>query len=172
MVLTGLANAAVDRIAPDRAAFAAGLAAYGESDLLCYRAGDPPDLAAAQQDAWDPILDLARVRWDVSVEVATGVMHRPQPPATLARLGAAAAALDEWQLAGLSPIVTVTGSLILALLLADGAVAADAGWAAANLDEDWQATRWGRDALAADATANRRRDYDAGLTFGRLASSV
>lgn len=41
MPLTGLANAAIDRIAPDTAAFAAGLAAYGESDLLYYRAEGP-----------------------------------------------------------------------------------------------------------------------------------
>jgi chaperone required for assembly of F1-ATPase len=48
MPLTGLANAAIDRIAADPAGFAAGLAKYGESDLLCYRAAEPPELAARQ----------------------------------------------------------------------------------------------------------------------------
>ena len=38
MPLTGLANAAIDRIAAAQEAFAHGLAIYGESDLLCYRA--------------------------------------------------------------------------------------------------------------------------------------
>ena len=38
MPLTGLANAAIDRIAPERERFAEGLSRYGASDLLCYRA--------------------------------------------------------------------------------------------------------------------------------------
>lgn len=171
MVLTGLANAATDRIAPDRAAFAVGLARFGESDLTCYRAERPPELAQAQAAAWDPVLDWVRGRYDVNLEVATGVMHRPQPPATLARLGEVVGALDAWALAGLSPVVTTTGSLLIALMLREGALNANAGWAAANLDEDWQAERWGRDLLAEQAQANRRRDYDAGLAFGRLAAS-
>jgi len=169
MVLTGLANAAVDRIAADRAAFADGLAAYGESDLTCYRADAPPDLVAAQAAAWDPVLGWARARYDVAFEVATGIMHRPQPPATLARLRDAVGAMDEWRLAGLSPVIATTGSLLIALMVAAGSLDPDAGWAAATLDETWQAERWGRDPLAEQAEANRRRDYDAGVRFGRLA---
>jgi chaperone required for assembly of F1-ATPase len=171
MMLTGLANAATDRIAAGRAAFAEGLARYGESDVTCYRADTPPDLAAAQAAAWDPVLDWVRTRYDVHLEPVSGVMHRPQPPATLARLGEVVGALDAWQLAGLSPVVTTTGSLLIALMLREGVLDAEAGWAAANLDEDWQAERWGRDLLAEQAMANRRRDYDAGLRFGRLAAS-
>lgn len=171
MVLTGLANAATDRIATDRAAFADGLARYGESDLTCYRAETPPDLAAAQAAAWDPVLRWARTRYDVHLEAVGGVMHRAQPPATLARLGDVTGSLDAWALAGLSPMVTTTGSLLIALMVRDGALDADAGWTAANLDEDWQAERWGRDLLAEQAQANRRRDYDAGLRFGRLAAT-
>ncbi|MFX8032030.1 ATP12 family protein, partial [Acinetobacter baumannii] len=78
--------AAIDRVAPDPAAFAAGLAAYGESDLLCYRADGPAALVARQAEAWDPLLDWARARYDVHFAIATGVMHRPQPPATITRL--------------------------------------------------------------------------------------
>jgi len=169
MVLTGLANAAVDRIAADRAAFADGLAAYGESDLTCYRADAPPDLVAAQAAAWDPVLGWARARYDVAFEVATGIMHRPQPPATLARLRDAVGAMDEWRLAGLSPVIATTGSLLIALMVAAGSLDPDAGWAAATLDETWQAERWGRDPLAEQAEANRRREYNAGVRFGRLA---
>lgn len=165
MPLTGLANAAIDRIAPDRAAFAAGLAAYGGSDLLCYRAEEPPPLVARQAAHWDPLLDWARGRYDVHFEVTTGVMHRPQPPATLARLGEAVAALDAFRLAGLSPLVTVSGSLIAALALAEGAADAEAVWRASRVDEDWQAEQWGEDELAARARDARRADFDAGARF-------
>ena len=165
MPLTGLANAAIDRVAPDPATFAAGLARYGESDLLCYRAQGPDPLVARQRAAWDPLLDWARRRYDVHVAVTAGVMHAPQPPATLARLGEAVAALDAFRLAGLSPLVTVTGSLLAALGLVEGAADADAVWAAAMVDEDWQAELWGRDPLAEAARTGRRVDFDAGVAF-------
>ncbi|PZQ58106.1 MAG: ATPase [Sphingomonas taxi] len=165
MPLTGLANAAIDRIAPARADFAAGLAAYADSDLLCYRADAPHELVARQAAAWDPLLDWARERYDVHFEIVTGIIHRDQPPATRARLREAVASRDAFHLAGLSPVVTLTGTLVGALALAEAAVDADTLWRAANVDEDWQAEHWGEDALAAEARAARRRDYDAGVRW-------
>ncbi|SFP46932.1 ATP12 family chaperone protein [Sphingomonas rubra] len=165
MPLTGLANAAIDRIAADPAPFAEGLARYGESDLLCYRAAEPAELVARQAAAWDPPLAWARHRYDVHLEVTTGILHRAQPPATIARLADAVSAYDAWHLAALSPLVTITGSLVLALALAECAITPDDAWTAAELDADWQAERWGEDALAAEARAARRREYDAALRF-------
>ena len=172
MPLTGLANAAIDRIAPDPAKFAASLAEYAESDLLCYRADDPEELAARQQAAWDPLLDWARTRYDVHFEIVTGIMHRPQPSATLARLAEAVAARGPFELAALSPLVTVTGSLVLALALTEGAADAETIWAAAHVDEDFQADRWGRDPLAEDALAVRRQDFDAAVRLLGLLEQV
>ena len=165
MPLTGLANAAIDRIAPDPAAFAAGLARYGESDLLCYRADGPAELVARQRQAWDPLLDWARGRYDVHFEVTAGIMHRAQPPATIARLAEAVAARTPFELAGLSPVVTVTGSLVAALALLEGAADADTVWRAARIDEDWQAEHWGEDEIAARARDAHRADFDAGARF-------
>jgi chaperone required for assembly of F1-ATPase len=165
MPLTGLANAAIDRIAPDPAAFAAGLAAYGESDLLCYRADSPPDLVARQAAQWDPPLDWARARYDMHFEIVTGVMHRPQPEATIERLGAAIATRTAFELAPLSTIVTITGSLVLALALAERAMDADTVWAAANLDEDWQAEQWGEDDLAVKTREAHQREFEAAARF-------
>ncbi|WP_242147817.1 ATP12 family chaperone protein [Sphingomonas sp. BAUL-RG-20F-R05-02] len=163
MPLTGLSNAAIDRIAPDPATFAAGLAAYAESDLLCYRADAPEELADRQRAAWDPLLDWARHRYDVHFEIVIGIMHRAQPLATLARLGEAVAARGPFELAALSPVVTIGGSLVAALALAEGAASAEAVWSAALVDEDFQADRWGRDPLAEAAAAVRRQDFDAGV---------
>jgi chaperone required for assembly of F1-ATPase len=165
MPLTGLANAAIDRVAPDADTFARGLAVYGESDLLCYRADGPAPLAARQAERWDPILAWAQQRYDVVFELALGVIHMPQPPETLARLGAAVAARGPFELAGLSPLVTISGSLLIALALAEGAISLDQAWAAAALDEQWQAEQWGEDAEAAAALANRRRDFAAAARF-------
>ena len=165
MPLTGLANAALDRIAPDRETFARGLSAYGESDLLYYRAEGPAALVRRQAESWDPILAWAQQRYDAVFELATGVIHMRQPAETVARLNAAVAARDPFALAGLSPLVTVSGSLLIGLALAEGALPLGAAWAAATLDEQWQAERWGEDAEAAAALAARRRDFEAAARF-------
>lgn len=165
MPLTGLANAAIDRIAPARETFARGLAVYGESDLLCYRADAPAPLAARQKELWDPILDWARVRYDIAFAVTAGITHRPQPPETVARLAAAVGARDPFVLAGLSPLVTISGSLVVALALAEGAIGLDQAWAAASLDEQWQAEQWGEDKEAAGALAGRRAEFAAAARF-------
>lgn len=165
MPLTGLANAAIDRIAADTASFAAGLAKYGESDLLCYRAAEPPELAQRQAAAWNPPLDWAEKRYDVQFVLAQGIMHVAQPATTVARLADAVASYDAFHLAGLSPIVTVSGSLVLGLAIAERAIAADAAWTAAQIDDAWQEEQWGADPLAEAARAAHRRDFDAGAQF-------
>lgn len=168
MPLTGLANAAIDIVAPDPAAFAAPLAAYAETDLLAYRAEHPAALVAAQAAAWDPLLAWARQRYDAHVEPVAGIRHQPQPPATVARLAQALAAHDPFALAALAPLVTIGGSLVAALALAERAFDADAVWQAVHHDELWQEAQWGEDALATAARAARRADFDAAARFLRL----
>ena len=165
MPCTGLANAAIDRVTPDPAAFAAGLAAYAESDLLCYRAQGPDSLVAREAAAWDPPLAWARARFDVAFQVTTGIVHVPQPPATLSRLAEAVGARDPFALAGLSPLVTVAGSLVLALAVAEGAMGVEEAFAAATVDETYQAEWWGEDELATQAREARRADFKAGAGF-------
>jgi len=111
MPLTGLANAAVDRVAPDRQAFADGLARYAEADLACYRAEGPAALVQRQAESWDALLDWGRRRYDVDFVVTGGIVHVAQPPATVQRLAHAVASLDAFRLAGLAPLVTLGGSL-------------------------------------------------------------
>jgi len=162
MPLTGLANAAIDRVAPDPATFAGGLAQFGASDLLYYRAERPRRLVELQAAAWDPLLDWARRRFDVDFVLGSGVMPVDQPEATVRALAPAVAAYDPFRLAALSPLVTVGGSLIAALALAEGAVARDAAWTAVTIDEQFQLDEWGSDAEAEKALAARREDFDAG----------
>lgn len=159
MKLTGLCNAAIDRIAPDVAAFVRPLAAYAESDLLCYRADNPAELIARQAEAWDPLLAWARARFDVHFAVTSGIVHAPQPDATIARLGEALGVYDAFHLAGLAPIITIGGSLVTALALAEDEVDPDRAFDLTHLDELWQARRWGEDRLALEARAARKRDF-------------
>jgi chaperone required for assembly of F1-ATPase len=168
MPLTGLANATIDRIAPDEPAFAASLALYAESDLTCYRAEGPRELAERQAKSWDEMLGWARRRYDVDFATTSGVVHVAQPQATVERLAHAVAALDAFHLAGLSPLVTIGGSLIVALAVLEKAVSADRAWKAVSIDERWQLEQWGSDAEAEAALDVRRRDFMAGARFLEL----
>ena len=165
MPLTGLANAAIDRIGPDSATFAAGLGRYAEGDLLCYRADHPTELIARQGEAWDPPLDWARSRYDVDFRVTAGILHVAQPADTVRRLAAAVAARDAFHLAGIAPVITLSGSLVLALALAEGAMTEQDAWDAAELDDLWQAEQWGEDAFATAAREDKRRDFRAAARF-------
>jgi len=165
MPLTGLANAAIDRIAPDPAPFAAEVARYAESDLTCYRADSPAALVERQRAAWEPLLDWARQRYDVHFETTAGVMHVAQPQATLDRLAEAVAARDPFTLAALQAIVSATGTIVGTLALAEGAIDADTLWRAAQVDEDWQLEQWGEDELATRAREAKRASFDAAARF-------
>lgn len=159
MPMTGFANAAIDRIGPAREEFAAGLAKYGEGELCCYRADYPEALCDAQCAAWDPLLDWAAKRYDVSFETTSGIMHVDQPAATLERLEAAVMAEDAFVLAGLSPLVTIGGSLVAALAVREGAISPEQAWDAVEVDARHQADQWGADAEAEKRDEGRRRDF-------------
>jgi chaperone required for assembly of F1-ATPase len=168
MPLTGLANAAIDRVSPDRASFAEGLARYAEADLTCYRADGPQSLIDRQEQHWGALLAWARRRFDVDFATTSGLMHVAQPKATVERLSHALSALDAFHLAGLSPLVTIGGSLIAALAVAEEAVTPEQAWDAVTVDERWQAEQWGSDAEAEVALENRRRDFLAAARFLEL----
>jgi len=168
MPLSGLANAAIDRVAPHPDSFAEGLARYGESDLACYRAERPAELRARQEKSWDGLLAWARRRFDVDFCTTSGIVHVAQPEETVRRLAHAAASLDPFRLAGLSPLVTISGSLVAALAVAEGHLSARQAWDAVTIDEQWQTEQWGADAEAEAALAARRRDFLAGARFLEL----
>ena len=168
MPLTGLANAALDRVTPDAEAFAAALARYGETDLLCYRAEAPAALAERQAAEWDSLIAWARRRFDVDFSITAGITHVAQPEATVARLGHAVATLDPFRLAALAPLVTIGGSLIAALAVVEAAIGPEEAWQAVSLDERWQLEKWGSDAEAEAALELRRRDFLAAARFVEL----
>lgn len=168
MPLTRAANAAIDKVARQQAAVAAHLAEYGGTDLLCYRAALPPELAARQAAAWDPLLDWLAARHDAPLVAVQGVIHHPQPPESLRRLHGRVAALDPFTLTGFHDLVGLSGSLVLALAVIDGRLTPEAAWDASRLDEDWQEEQWGADEIATGAAAAKRAGFLAAARFVML----
>jgi chaperone required for assembly of F1-ATPase len=165
MPLTGLANAAIDRVAPEREAFAQGLARYAEADLTCYRAEGPRELVERQEKEWNSLLAWARRRFDVEFVTTSGVTHVAQPEGTVKQLNHAVGALEPFHLAGLSPLITIGGSLLAALAILEKAMTPDEALRAISIDERWQLEQWGSDAEAEAALENRRHDFLAAARF-------
>ncbi|MEE4317639.1 MAG: ATP12 family protein [Erythrobacter sp.] len=169
--LRDMADYAIDIVASGPAAVAEGLIAYAETDTLCYRADPDEPLHARQQEMWEPLLASFEAAHGISLTRVSGVLHRPQPPASLAALKARLAALQPFALAGVEAMAKLAASLVIALaaLDAEGEDAPLALWQAACLEEEWQAELWGRDAEAEERRARREADFLRACGFARLA---
>jgi len=152
MPLTRLANTAVDRTAPHRAQVIEQVAAYAESDLLCYRAEQPAELVERQAAVWQPVLDWLGAAHGATLAVTAGIAPMPQPRGALLAVFTTVAGFDDFRLTGLHAATAASGSVCLGLALAAGRIGAEEAWRAAHLDELYQMERWG-----ADAEAERRR---------------
>ena len=83
MPLLRLANTAIDGVSASREDVINAILRFGENDLVCYRAHQPPELAARQRAGWDPLLDWVVQRHGARMRVAQGLNHVDQPPETL-----------------------------------------------------------------------------------------
>ena len=167
-LLRDLADFAIDVVAPDPSRAIAELLPYCETDTLCYRAEPDEPLAVRQCAEWEPLLEQAEARYAVQFVRVAGIIHRPQPSETRARLGQELAALDPFALAALRNTAALTASLILGLAALDPAADLDALWAASNLEEDWQIEQWGQDDQAAARQVRRRASFGAAAQFSWL----
>ncbi|MCB2137025.1 MAG: ATPase [Rhodobacteraceae bacterium] len=165
MPVTRSANAAIDKVGPQFEEVADLIAAYGASDLLCYRAPHPEVLAERQALAWDPMLDWAHATYGVRLETGAGVTPIAQPESALARLSQEVRRFTSFELVALHDLVGLSGSLILGLGAAKGAEAPEKIWKISRIDEDWQAEIWGQDDEAAQSAANKRAEFLHAIRF-------
>lgn len=168
MPYTRAANSALDKVQPLMDAVVDELAGYGGTDLLCYRATGPQALIARQAAAWDPLLAWAGGALHAPLAVTAGVIPVPQPPDSLTRLRDHVAAHTAFHLAGLHDLVAISGSLILALAVAQGRLNVDEAFDASRIDEAWQAEQWGEDAEAAAHEALRAEAFRRAARFYAL----
>ncbi|TCP60399.1 chaperone required for assembly of F1-ATPase [Rhodovulum bhavnagarense] len=159
MPVTRSVNAALDKVATQKAEVVALIAAYGESDLLCHRADTPAELAARQAQAWDPLLDWAGTALDARLNVICGVLPCPQPDATLAALRAQVSGQDIFCLTALYDLVGLSGSLVIGLAAIHAVAPIERLWEISRIDETWQEEQWGVDTEAAEAAGLKRRDF-------------
>jgi chaperone required for assembly of F1-ATPase len=165
MPRTRLGNTIIDGVAAARGQVAAEISKYLASDLVFYRAETPAALRARQAQHWDPIVAWARQALGADFKPASGVVYVAQPEAALDAAGAAipndAILEDNWRLGALHAATTLTGSALIAIALLRGVITAEAAWAAAHVDEDWNMAQWGSDEVALQRRAFRFAEFQA-----------
>jgi len=159
MPVTRSANAAIDKVTPQHAEVADMIAAYGDAELICYRAEYPDLLIARQAAAWDPLLDWAEVTLKARLMPVTGLMHAPQPPEALQALSVRVHALDAFTLAAFHDLVSLSGSLIIGFATLQDLRPADDLWQISRIDELWQQEEWGKDSEAQKMAAQKESAY-------------
>lgn len=172
MPFTRSANAALDKVTPQRAEVADLIAAYGDTDLLCYRATAPESLVERQSRLWDPLLAWVEDALDAPLRPFAGVIHHPQEAAVLARLSRRVHAMDPFTLTAFHDLVGMSGSLVLGFAALLDHRPAQEIWALSRLDETWQAEHWGADEEAVDVSAKKESDFLHAKTFHDLAQRV
>ena len=168
-VLRDLADYALDCVRPDRAGTVDTLLRYAETDTLCYRADPDEPLYRRQQELWESLLTAFETRHGVRLERVCGIVHRPQPEATLARLAEVLAAHDDLTLAALATLAPLAASLTVALAAIEPGADPAALFAAANCEQDWQAELWGWDLEAERVRGLRLAAFEKAVEFARLA---
>lgn len=167
-VLRDMADYAIDVVAPDPATLRGGLLRYAETDTLCYRADPGEALHRRQLERWEPLLAAAETRDGVRFTRISGIIHQSQPPETLERLGDRLERLDPFTLAALNTLTSLACSLVIGLAALEPGGDAGALWIAAELEEEWQAEQWGRDAEAEERRARRAKAFADAAQFAAL----
>lgn len=167
-VFRDMADYAIDIVADGPGTVIGELLPYAETDTLCYR-GEPGEALERRQCAvWEPLLAGAEARHDIRFIRVSGIVHSPQPAATLERLRNMLAAHDPFTLAALQTLASLAASLVIALEAIEPRADITALWDAANLEEDWQAELWGKDAQALDRRERRLAGFAAAARFAAL----
>ena len=169
MPMLRMANTVLDGIAANRHAVVGAILRFGEHDLICYRAEQPPELAALQDRSWSPMLDWLAARHGARLTAGVGLTHIPQSQEALAGLRQAVEGMDDFALAALHVMASVTGSLVLALALAEGNLNPAQAFQMSRIDEDYQAGKWGTDAESETRARALARELD--VAAGFLAAS-
>lgn len=165
MPFTRSANSAIDKVAVQFDAVAEMLAAYGGTDLLCYRADAPEGLIARQKALWDPLLEWSATELAAPLAVTSGVLPIAQDPASLEKFVAEVKSYDNFQLTALHDLIAISGSLVIGLAVARGRISVAEAWEASRVDETWQAQQWGADEEAEEIEALKRQALEHAAAF-------
>ncbi len=171
MPLTKLANTAIDRATAERDSIAAEILAFVASDMICYRSDKPQSLVDLQNLHWNPVLSWVELSLGAKFHTVDSIRHVTQPESSMAAIAAHLEGQDGFRFTAVHNLTTLTGSALLALMMAADGISAEDAWRAANVDEDWQIATWGKDDEAETRRVGRYNEFSACVSFINLAQS-
>jgi len=160
MPMLRLAATAIDRVAVKRDEVIALSIKFAETDLLCYRADEPPELVVRQAKEWQPLLDWAATELNAPLVVTEGIVPVVQPHEALNGLGSVLMDLNDLELVAVSGIAAATSSLVIGFAVKRGRLTAEQAAEAGLLEELFQMEQWGEDEIALERQAGIRREIN------------
>lgn len=168
MPLTRLANSAIDKIPAQFGETVTELASYAQTDMTCFRADSPQGLIDRQTASWDPALDWLKSAHGIRLIPTIGIAPVPQPQEGLDAFTSWLADQTPFALMGLHELIGLSGSIVLARAVAEGAMSPQEAWQASILEEMWNVEVWGEDEQAAQDRAAKQSAFEAGHKFFQL----
>lgn len=170
MPLTQMLVTVIDRIASQRPAMETAILAYLDTDLLCYRAAEPPELVEKETAARDPWLRWFEREHGITLETTTGLTALKQPRKAHETVTATVSAMDIWHFNVAQMITGATGSLVLALAFVTGAASENDILQALYVEENYKSRIYneefyGRAPHQEKAMQGVARDVKAGRVF-------
>ena len=165
MPMMTLTCTAIDWISSDRDDVVEGIAAYAGHDLLCYWDDSMPDLQELQKEVWQPLLDWTALTFDAPLAITSGLLSVDQPASTLKSLYNGVCTIPNMELAALSSVVRIGGSLVVGLALLRGHITVEKAQEAVLLHEKYQHERWGVDEEAEERHVNILTEFRTAMKF-------
>jgi chaperone required for assembly of F1-ATPase len=168
MPFNRLANSSIDKVKTNFDSIVLDLAGYGDTDVVCYRAETPAELVLRQQKHWDPVLKWAKTELGISLRPIVGIKYHPQDPGALKKIFDKINSFDHFSLTALYDLITISGSVLLALATSNEHMRPEIAWEKSVLDENWQREKWGNDDESILDRTNKLADFKMAYEFLKL----
>ncbi len=165
MVLTKLANSALDSVAEHREITIDEISGFAETDLVCYRSGGGLELRDQQDREWGALLDWMSRELDISLSSTDSILPLAQNRRDLNKVRCVVASFDDYSLAGLHMLTLACGSVVIGLAAAFEEVDERRAWELSLLEESYQIDNWGEDPEATKRREGLRLDIAAATRF-------
>ena len=172
MPMTRSANAAIDKVTQMHDEVVEHVSAYGDADLICYRAQEPASLARLQSEAWDPLIDWAEKSLGARLRTINGMIHESQDEKALLALKNRVREMDPFALMGFYELVSLSGSLIIGFAAVEGPHPPSYYWKLSRVDEMFQISQWGEDEEAVSVSILQEKAFIAAKRFHYLATAA
>lgn len=157
MPLTQTLITAIDKIR-DRDAITTGAMKYLDTDLVCYWAKKPPELAAKHKEVYGRWVKWFDEHFEVPLYTTKKIEALKQDEEAHKRAWNYIEALDDYYFTVLHVVTSLTGSIIVALAFCEGDITPEEAFKAAKLDELFKSEIYNEDVHGAAPQEEAERE--------------